>query len=86
MADEAGREKECRLEHIWLDKTPPAGSIIIEENTFGTFLHTISFGLFYNERVEVSIKADADLSGVEETVYFVSEQALTCLLYTSRCV
>ena len=77
VADEAGREKECRLEHIWLDKTPPAGSIIIEENTFGTFLHTISFGLFYNERVEVSIKADADLSGVEETVYFVSEQALT---------
>jgi len=44
-----------KTENYKLDKTAPEDEIRIKENSFKTFLNTISFGLFFKDTVDVSI-------------------------------
>ena len=57
------------------DTVVPDGDIVVKENSIKQFLNNITFGLLFNEMVDVKITGIDDLSGVK-----------SCLLYTSRCV
>jgi hypothetical protein len=55
---------------VYVDKTAPTGSISIQGNTFTEFLNTITFGLFFNETVDVTIGAkDTGGDGVARVEY-----------------
>ena len=56
------------------DSTSPAGTIQIRENEFKTFLNTITFGLFFKDKVDITISASDSLSGVAGIEYFLSDQ------------
>jgi len=58
-----------KTENYKLDKTAPEGEIRIKENSFKTFLNTISFGLFFKDTVDVSIKGTDKTSGVAKIEY-----------------
>lgn len=62
---------------VRLDKIAPDGDIKIEENSVKTFINTITFDLFYNENVDVSITSEDAGSGVQSTWYYHSEDILT---------
>lgn len=55
-----------------LDVSDPTGEISFKENKFLTFLNTITFGLFFNENIEVTIAADDDTS-VEKIEYIITD-------------
>lgn len=60
-----------------LDKTVPDGDIEIAENLVKKFINTITFGLFFNQNVDVTITGTDDLSGVAAVEYYRSEEILT---------
>lgn len=60
-----------------VDTSDPTGQITIGENFFTKLLHTITFGLFFNETVEVDITAADSMSGVQSIEYVKAETALT---------
>ena len=62
---------------VRLDKTAPDGDIQIEENSVKTFINTVTFGLFFNENVDVAIASEDTGSGVQSTWYYRSNTALT---------
>ncbi len=62
---------------VKIDKTPPEGDIVIEENSVKKLLNAITFGLFYNKNVEVTITGTDNLSGVAAVEYYRSEEILT---------
>ena len=62
---------------VRLDKTAPDGDIKIEENSVKTFINTVTFGLFFNENVDVAITSEDTGSGVQSTWYYRSNTALT---------
>ncbi|MDR2587714.1 MAG: hypothetical protein LBC23_05595, partial [Coriobacteriales bacterium] len=47
---------------VYTDRTAPTGSISIEDNAFTEFLNTSTFGLFFDETVDVTIAAE-DVGG-----------------------
>ncbi len=60
-----------------VDTSDPTGQITIGENFWTKFLHTITFGLFFNETVDVKITAADSMSGVQPVEYVKAEAALT---------
>ncbi|RZT00593.1 X2-like carbohydrate binding domain-containing protein [Cuneatibacter caecimuris] len=64
-------------ETVKIDKTAPEGEITIASDKWGEFLNAISFGLFFNKNVDVSITASDTGSGVKSIQYFRSETGLS---------
>ena len=62
---------------VKLDKIAPNGDITIEENSVKAFINTVTFGLFFNENVDVAITGTDDLSGAASIRYYCSEAILT---------
>lgn len=60
-----------------MDTSDPTGQITIAENAWTKFLNTITFGLFFNETVDVDITADDAMSGVQSIEYVKADSALT---------
>lgn len=52
-----------------IDKTAPEAEIMIKENSFKSFISTITFGLFCKNNVDVSINGTDTLSGIAKIEY-----------------
>lgn len=61
---------------VELDKTAPDGDIEIEENSVKAFINAVTFGLFFNDNVDVDITGTDGLSGVSSIQYYRSEDIL----------
>ena len=59
------------------DITAPDTTLTVAENPFKSFLNKITFGLFFNEDIDVTLEATDAGSGVVELCYLRSETALT---------
>lgn len=59
------------------DSVAPDGSITVAENTFKKAINQISFGLFFNKNVDVTITGTDATSGVQSVEYLRSESILT---------
>lgn len=62
---------------VKLDKTAPDGDIKIQENSVKQLLNQITFGLFFNENVDVDITGTDALSGVASIQFYRSQNILT---------
>lgn len=62
---------------VKLDKTAPDGDVEIAESSVKKFINTITFGLFFNQNVDVTITGTDDLSGVAAVEYYRSGEILT---------
>lgn len=62
---------------VKLDKTVPDGDIEIEQNSVKKFINSITFGLFFNKNVDVTITGTDNLSGVAAVEYYRSAEILT---------
>lgn len=62
---------------VKIDKTAPEGDITIEQNSVKKFIHDITFGLFFNKNVDVTITGTDNLSGVAAVECYRSEEILT---------
>lgn len=62
---------------VKLDKTAPDGDITIEQNSVKKFIHDITFGLFFNKNVDITITGTDNLSGLAAVEYYRSEEILT---------
>ena len=62
---------------VAIDKTAPAGSVTVENNTWMELLNTITFGLFFNKTQQAEIAAEDTVSGMASIEYVISEQAMT---------
>ena len=62
---------------VKLDKTVPDGDIEIEQNSVKKFINSITFGLFFNKNVDVTITGTDNLSGVAAVECYRSEEILT---------
>ena len=77
-----GYEEDYPIDKL-IDNVAPTGTITVKENNWKEFFHSISFGLFYKENLDVTITAEdpADNSGkgtgVKSIEYIVSEKAMT---------
>ena len=58
------------------DITAPEAQVTVEENSWKSFLNTITFGLFFRESKTVEITASDAGSGVDTVQYYVSDTAL----------
>ena len=58
------------------DITAPTAEIQVKDNKWTSFLHTITFGLFFKETQNVTITADDNGSGVDKIQYYVDEKHL----------
>ena len=59
------------------DAGAPTGEISISTNHWNSFLHTITFGLFFKETEQVTITAQDNESGVASVSYYISDSELT---------
>jgi Domain of unknown function. len=64
-----GTKTENAMVYYSLDKTHPAGTISIRNNIFKSFMNAVTFGLYYKDRVDVSIKGTDSLSGIKSIEY-----------------
>lgn len=62
---------------VKIDSTAPDGDIKFEENSVKKFINKITFGLFFNEDIDVEITGTDDLSGVAKIEYYRSDKVLT---------
>lgn len=62
---------------VKLDKTVPDGDIEIEQNSVKKFINSITFGLFFNKNVDVTITGTDNLSGVAAVECYRSAEILT---------
>lgn len=60
-----------------IDKTPPTGEISIGENKWNTFTDDLTFDLFFNDKQQVSITSEDNISGIAKTEYYISDTVLT---------
>ncbi len=75
---ETGEISLAVTETYKIDKTSPEQyDITFNENSVKKFLHTISFGLFFKENIDVCITAQDSLSGMDDIAYFKSQEILT---------
>ena len=58
------------------DTIAPDGDITIKESSIRRFLNAITFGLFFNEDVDVTVTGTDDLSGVASIQYYRSAEIL----------
>ena len=62
---------------VKLDQTAPDGDIKIQENSVKKLLNQITFGLFFNQNVDVDITGTDALSGVASIQFYRSDDILT---------
>ena len=60
-----------------IDKTAPTGKIEVGEDFWTSFLETVTFGLYRNEKQAVTLTGDDALSGVAKVEYLVTDADLT---------
>lgn len=60
-----------------IDEMAPIGEITIGTNSWTTFLDTITFGLFFNDTVDVTITANGTGSSVAKVEYLLSTEDLS---------
>ncbi len=73
---QAGIESEVVSVLLKKDNTAPTGTISSAQNSWNSFLNTITFGLFFNNTMEFSISAEDTLSGVASVEYLITNQSL----------
>ncbi|MCM1326636.1 MAG: hypothetical protein NC094_04855 [Bacteroidales bacterium] len=59
------------------DTTPPTGAVKIDTDSWTSFLHTITFGVFFGETKTVTIEAADEASGVDKVFYYISDGGLS---------
>lgn len=59
------------------DVGAPTGEISISTNRWNSFLHTITFGLFFKKTEQITITAQDNESGVASVSYYISDSGLT---------
>lgn len=62
---------------VMKDGTAPNGDISIDENSVKALINKVTFGLFFNKNVDVTVTASDDTSGVKSVEYYRSEDILT---------
>lgn len=62
---------------VKIDRTAPGGDVKFEENSVKKFINKITFGLFFNEDIDVEIDGTDDLSGVAKIECYRSDKVLT---------
>ena len=67
---------EARLV-VKTDRTAPEGTIQVERSQWKEFLNTITFGLFFKESVQVTLRAEDAGSGLAAVEYFHSATAFS---------
>ena len=60
-----------------VDTTAPTAEITVKDNSWNKFVDTITFGLFFNEKQDVTITASDAGSGVDTISCYLSENTLT---------
>ena len=60
-----------------IDKTAPTGKIEVGEDFWTSFLETVTFGLYRNEKQAVTITGDDAPSGIAKIEYLVTDADLT---------
>lgn len=66
--DMAGH-KVTLTNYFTVDQTPPTGEIEIKENIFKKFFNLITFHIFANETIEVTMRGDDTISSIENLEY-----------------
>ena len=68
-------EQSTELEAVFRDVEDPTGELILQENSWKSFLNKVSFGLLFTEDVEVEIIADDNdhVASIEHYEYKVPE-------------
>ena len=72
----SGVESESVFITVKRDTIAPDGDITIKESSIRQFFNSITFGLFFNEDVNVVITGTDGLSGVASVQYYRSEEIL----------
>ncbi len=62
---------------VRIDTAPPQGEITIQDNVFKTFLNTVTFGLLFENHVDVTVSGSDDVSGIKDISYYKSAEAMT---------
>ncbi len=70
-------------ENLIVDNTAPTGKITIGENGWLKFWNTVTFGLFFNDYVEIEITAADNFAGVNKIEYLLSSSAISNTNITS---
>ncbi|MBR3319762.1 hypothetical protein IKG20_00425 [Candidatus Saccharibacteria bacterium] len=71
---QAGIESDVESVLVRRDITAPTGEITSADNSWNSFLNTITFGLFFNETKDFSVTASDELSGLNHIEYLVSKE------------
>lgn len=71
---QAGLTSEPTSVIVKRDTTAPTGTIIGSENSWNSFLNSITFGLFFNETQSYQIEAHSDVSGIAEIKYLLTTE------------
>ena len=61
----------------WRDTQPPTGQIEISENKWSSFLHDITFGLFFDRKQDVTVTASDNSGDPVSIAYLLSQEDLT---------
>ncbi|SHF23120.1 YDG domain-containing protein [Alkalibacter saccharofermentans] len=75
-SDEVGNTSTPVTITIQVDRRAPDGDIKINENSVKTFINTITFGLFFNKNVDITISASDSTSDVAKVEYYKSTDIL----------
>lgn len=73
----SGLESEEQTVEIKVDGNAPVSAIQVKDNFWRTLLHYITFGVFFNDTVDVSITAEDAFSGVQSVEYIRTDKELT---------
>ena len=56
-----------------IDLTAPTGEIKVKENSFKSFINTITFGIFCKDRYDVTVSGQDDETGISSIEYHISQ-------------
>lgn len=81
--DEAGNRSAVAETQFKVDRVKPKITNVsyhrVNDTQFAEFLNTISFGIFFNESIEVTVSTSDDLSGVASLKYCIGEGQIKTL-------
>ena len=72
-----GLESDIVSAEVKKDSVTPTGTISTGENSLNSFLHTITFGLLFDETKTFEMSASDDRSGIDKIEYLVRETTLS---------
>ncbi len=65
-----------KIKVVGMDVTAPTGTVTIRENTWNSFLNTITFDLFFKETQTVTVTAADTESGVRTREYLLADKVM----------